>query len=427
MPEASATPSAPGAERITFAPGTTFATVNGHIGAGETVRYVIGVTSGQLIDVTVDTLPVGQGTLSLSIVGADNVIIKIQGQPFFRGTVPTTQDYTLAITNSGAATDFTLGLSIPIRITFAPGESTIQIPESQAANSGLSFVIRALGGQTLNVDAQATEGQVIVIVYGADGTVLQTDHVGSSTFSGTLPTTQDYLIDIRAVGGGPASYTLNISVPPMGSPTATPTSGPGAATRILFAAGETQAQVAGHIDANGTNRYLVGVAAGQLMEVDFFPSTDLTLAIVGADGQVVKAPGPAFFRDVVATTQDYTIIVTSGNQAVDYTMTVIIPQRITFAPGAVVGQAQASLPPSTTGHFVVRAIAGQTMTVQTTTSQGQVVLIVYGADGSVLLSDHAGATAFTGVLPLTEDYLLDLRSVGSVAANVTVTVTIPAP
>ena len=428
-PESTATPATPAAERITFAAGTTYATIQGHIGAGETLRYVFGVTGGQLIEVSADTLPVGQDTLAFSIVGANNVIIKIQGQPFFRGTVPTTQDYTLALTNSGAATDFTLSLMIPIRITFAPGTSTIQIPETQAANSSLAFVIRALGGQTLNLNAVATEGQVILIVYGADGTVLQTDHAGSPTFSGHLPTTQDYLIDVRAVGGGPASYTLNVSVPPMGSTTATPTPTPepGAATRILFAAGATQAQFPGHIDANSTNRYLVGVSAGQLMEVDFFPTTGLTLAIVGANGQVVMPPGPAFFRGVVPTTQDYTLIVTSGSQAVDYTMTVIIPQRITFAPGAVSGQGQASIPPSTTGHFVVHALAGQTMTVETATSQGQVVLIVYGADGSVLLSDHAGATGFTGVLPLTEDYLLDLRSVGSVAANVMVTVTIPAP
>ena len=328
------------AERIAFAAGTTYTTIQGHIGAGETLRYVFGVTSDQLMEVSVDTIPVGQGTLSLSIVGADNVIIKIQGQPFFRGTVPTTQDYTLAITNSGAATDFTLSLMIPIRITFAPGTSTIQIPETQAANSSLAFVIRALGGQTLALDAVATEGQVILIVYGADGTVLQTDHAGSPTFSGNLPTTQDYLIDVRSIGDRPASYTLNVSVPPMGNPTATPTPTPepGATTRILFAAGETQAQVPGHMDANSSNHYLVGVAAGQLMEVEFFPTTGLTLAVVGANGQVVMPPGPAFFRGVVPTTQDYTLMVTSGSLAVDYTMTVIIPQRITFAPGAVAGR-----------------------------------------------------------------------------------------
>ncbi len=40
---------------------------------------------------------------------------------------------------------------------------------------------------------------MILIVYGADGTVLQSDHAGSATFSGVLPSTQDYLIDVRSM------------------------------------------------------------------------------------------------------------------------------------------------------------------------------------------------------------------------------------
>ena len=55
------------------------------------------------------------------------------------------------------------------------------------------------------------------------------------------------------------------------------------------------------------------------------------------------------------------------------------------------------------------------------------VPIVYGADGSVLVSHYSGATGFTGVPLLTQDYLLDLCSVGSTTANVMITVTIPAP
>ncbi len=76
-------------------------------------------------------------------------------------------------------------------------------------------------------------------------------------------------------------------------------------------------------------------------------------------------------------------------------------------------------------RYVLRALAGQTMTVNTSASQGQVILIIFGADGNVLISDHAGATTWNGVLPSTQDYIIDVRSVGDVTSSYSLQVTIP--
>jgi hypothetical protein len=64
------------------------------------------------------------------------------------------------------------------------------------------------------------------------------------------------------------------------------------------------------------------------------------------------------------------------------------------------------------------------MTIDTTTTSGAVILIIYGADGDVLISDHAGATTWTGVLPTTQDYFIDVRSVGSVTAHYSLKATV---
>ena len=139
------------------------------------------------------------------------------------------------------------------------------------------------------------------------------------------------------------------------------------------------------------------------------------------------------------TTQDYLIDTRSiGNAAVSFTLTVTIPplgeaptptpKRISFPPGGTTATAQSTLGVNGMDRWVLRALAGQTMTVNTSTTQGQVILIIFGVqDGNVLISDHAGATSWTGVLPSTEDYYIDVRSVGSVAANYTLQVTIPPP
>ena len=53
-------------------------------------------------------------------------------------------------------------------------------------------------------------------------------------------------------------------------------------------------------------------------------------------------------------------------------------------------------------------MAGQTMTVAVTAPTTDVVLAVWGEDGTVLLSDHASATEWQGELPATQDYYIGL-------------------
>jgi hypothetical protein len=61
-------------------------------------------------------------------------------------------------------------------------------------------------------------------------------------------------------------------------------------------------------------------------------------------------------------------------------------------------------------------------------AEGRAILAVWGADGEVLLSDHAEASTFEGTLPATQDYfvLLKGRPEGSTSYTMTITI-LPAP
>lgn len=85
------------------------------------------------------------------------------------------------------------------------------------------------------------------------------------------------------------------------------------------------------------------------------------------------------------------------------------PQRINFAAGAISATVSGALQPSGMDAYVLSATEGQTMQVNLTFSDGEAILIIWGADGTVLISDHAGASTFTGNLPLTEDYYIHVR------------------
>ena len=409
------------AERISFQAGSTYFDLVDRLAAGEVRRYAIGISAGQYLELSVTPL-VGDA-LTFSLVGGDGTVVRANGDPFYKGTVPSTQDYVLTITNSGGAVDFGLSLMIPVRITFEPGATTARLATTQAPDGVRAYVIRALGGQVMTARATATQGHVILMVLGVDGTVLQTDGPQSAVFSSNLNTTQDYLILVRASAGPEAKYTLDVSIPPLGGPASTPE--PIVATRISFAPGATEHTVNGTIPAGGARAYVLGAREGQLMEVTLWPASGVSMSITGADGVVLMPQGTGFFRGVLPKTQDYTVRLTAGSEAVTYNVTVMLAVRVTFASGATSAEATASLPPFTTGHYVIRALGGQTMTVEATTTQGQVMLIVYGADGIVLQTDHSGSSTFSGVLPSTQDYLIDVRSVGSVTAAVTLRFIIP--
>ncbi|MGE5263217.1 MAG: hypothetical protein ACM3S0_07525 [Acidobacteriota bacterium] len=210
------------------------------------------------------------------------------------------------------------------RITFQPGSTSAVLQGNLPTNGIDTYALRALAGQTLTVKVSSAQSSIIFSVNGVDGDVLKSMGAGASSWSGTLRTTQDYVITVSTPTGVPANYTLQVTIPPL------------AATAV--------------------------------------PST---------------------------------------------------PKRITFQPGATSATVQGTT--ATPGHdrFVLRALAGQTMTVKVSSTPGDVIVIIYGADGNVLISDHAGATSWTGQLPTTQDYMIDTRSIGSAAVNFTLTVTIP--
>ncbi len=107
------------------------------------------------------------------------------------------------------------------------------------------------------------------------------------------------------------------------------------------------------------------------------------------------------------------------------------PARIDFAPGAISAQIQDTLAAGGLHPYLLNAAAGQEMTVNLVTYiggnpvSGSAILIIWGLDGTVLISDHADASSWTGVLPVTQDYFIDVRSVGPDAVDYTLEVVIP--
>jgi hypothetical protein len=249
----------------------------------------------------------------------------------------------------------------------------------------------------------------------------------------TLPTATPTPLPIATLTATPIPTATPLPPVPTATPhppTPTPLPGP-AVERILFDPGATQATVEGYLPVDGRALYVMGVAAGQFVEMNATIGTmgqGLRFSIVGADGSVVKPMGEAHVRAVVPSTQDYYVELVSDVGATSYRLSVLIPVRIRFAPGATSATVTGSLEEGQMRHYVLRALAGQRMIVAPQASTGQVGLVISGADGQVLLSGRAGPPGgvYDGILPASQDYLVSVQAKGGIGADYTLEITIPA-
>jgi hypothetical protein len=287
------------------------------------------------------------------------------------------------------------------RIQFATGATSALVEGTVQPAAINRYVLKASAGQIMRVYLSPyQQTDLLMAIWGADGDVLLSGHVKADQWSGVLRTTQDYFISVTTADGSSAvSYALQVIIP----------------ERIQFAAGTTSALVSGGALAGGAHNYVLGAMGGQTMTVRLAVTQGLGLLVIwGADGSVLISDhaGATEWSGELPSTQDYYIDVQAAadNPALAYSLEVAIPARIQFAPGATSAEVSGTLPPAGAATYVLGAMAGQTMKVDLNVTQGLGLIIIWGADGTVLISDHAGATEWTGVLPATQDYYIDVRA-----------------
>jgi len=263
---------------------------------------------------------------------------------------------------------------------------------------------------------------------------------GTSTNVPTVPA----VTETPGSGAATAAPATNTPIPPTAVPTAAPSNthipaAPTAvpptaipisgATRIVFAAGGTSAGLNGSIPAHGTLQFVIGAGANQVLMVTVVsPDGVVSIAITGVStGQVMvaAAAGTSSWQGRLPTSQDYLIrLINNSSNNTNYGLSVTIPANVYFAPGAVSTTFNGKIVSHQTNTYMARAFAGQTMTVKITSPASDVLLTIYGyTDGSPLVRYVSGASSYSGVLPLTQDYVIQAVSVGG-NTNYTVSITI---
>jgi hypothetical protein len=204
--------SLPGAERVVFAPGATFATVRGRIGPGQTENYVLGALEGQPMQASVAS---ANNDVTMSIVSASGTALLPASQDWtnWQGTLPASQDYYIQIIGGGSDQDYSLAISIPSRIEFEPGATSATVTGQTVDGNIASYAVAAQGGQTMDIVLSPEPNVAALTVWGfSDGQPYMRAQMGSTTFNMQLPSTQDYIINIVPQGGQEVDFTLKVEI-----------------------------------------------------------------------------------------------------------------------------------------------------------------------------------------------------------------------
>jgi hypothetical protein len=394
------------ATRVTFSAGATHANVPGSVAAHGKASYIVNVAAGQLLDVSANG-PAAQQP-QIAVVGADGKTPQnvLNNAVSFRGAVPTTQDYTVTLTGVDQPLNFTLAIVIPERISFAKGGDETIVGGKVAASDVHQYVLNLRQSQLFEL-ALGQQG-IHTQIYGVDGNVLQSGMGGGAGFRGTVPSTQDYIVNVVSDGGA-VDYAMTVKVP----------------ERITFAPDATSVTLQGSVEGHSYFAYVINLQAGQVLDVSSdLPDTSMGLSIYGVGGNVIKSGASgASFRGKVPMTQDYIIDLLGGPQTASYNLNVVVAQRITFAVGGTSATLTGAIKAHESHFYVVGGAAGQTLSV-TFTPAGGAKMSIYGLDGNVLWSGMGEGTQFTGKLPTAQDYYIVFQAGDGPVAQFQLVVTI---
>ncbi len=205
-----------------------------------------------------------------------------------------------------------------------------------------------------------------------------------------------------------------------------PSTGVPPATRITFLNGSSVGVVSAPIAAGQTQSYVVDVFQAQPMYVYVASAnSDVTVSIATESGAAILSPAAKkiSWQGSLSKAGDYFLAIHGGASTENFTLTVTIPWRLQFSPGADSATLSGKTVAGYNVSYTLFATKGQTMSVDLEQLSSKASLAIYGfTDGQRYLSSDKGQKSYQFVLPSAQDYIIVIVPMPGLEVSYTMTI-----
>ena len=213
-PSLTATPTAtstPSAVNIVFTTGTTAAVETGTVQAGQVVTYTINAGKNQPMILILDS---AHGDVTLGVYEADHSVLLNPALKWnnWQWILPKTEQYTIQVIGGASTENYTLTVKVAEIVSFGSGSTTMTLNGTTINGYIRSYSLNCTAGQTMTVSLNVPASTAYLDVFGIATGVLLSATSKVNNWTGSLPGTQAYIIEVIPNNGQVVNYSLTVNV-----------------------------------------------------------------------------------------------------------------------------------------------------------------------------------------------------------------------
>jgi hypothetical protein len=412
---------------IVFTAGTTAGVVQGTVAPGQVLSYTLGVGLSQPMVLIMDS---PGSDVTIGLLGPNGAVLVDPANRWWnwQGMLPMSGMYTIQVIGGATTENFTLTIKIAQVVNFASGTSSITLSGTTINGYLFDYALFCNGGQTLTASLNVPSTTAYLDIYGLQNGTLLSDSTRASTWSGILPQSQYYIVEVVPNNSQVVDYVLTLSctgVAVNANPTVDYSSYQGG--DLLIAPGSTAVVRNGSINPGQVVTYTIQGTQYQPMIINVdSPNFDVTIGLRAPDGTYMFDPAKDYlnYQTPIHITGLYTIEVIGGSHTENYSLTVKLPKHVYLGNGTNSVSIKSATEQGYIVSYAINGNAGAVLTASLNVSSDVAYLDIFGVETGSVLSYSAKASSWTGTLKTTQYYVIEVIPRGGQIVGYTLTLTL---
>jgi hypothetical protein len=327
--------------------------------------------------------------------------------------------YTVQVIGGVAADSFSLTIKLPVVVSFASGTTSTTLTGTTVNGYLFSYALNCAAGQTMSAALAQPTSTATIDIFGLSSGTLVDASAGYNSWSGILPQTQDYIIEVVPTNSQVINFNLTVSCTGTPGSAYYPTGNPSTGGQLYFFPGETMTGVKGTIQPGQVVTYSVQASQFQpLMLILGSTNGDAVLGVLDPLGNRLLDPADqdTYWQWQLPLTGLYTIQVVGGITSESFSLTTKVGKLYTYPAAGSSITINATTVRGLIKSYAFRLSTGVVMTVSLNVDPSIAHLDVFGVQTGSLLDSSDKATTWTGTMTSTQEYVVEVVPGSTISA-----------